>query len=171
METTSLFFDAECRMLGELSTTNGALVRAVLTDDGEEKIGTALRLWQTEGVPFLRRMEGVHVQEHISVRDERFLESVCQWASVMQMQCVSVTSEVLSCWQQIAHLPLEPFQRYSMLLALCSLDEKELSIWKQSLNAATEAVMHEREKAAKDIQVMWTEIAKTLVDPQKRKKT
>ncbi len=171
METTSLLFDAECRVLGELCTTGGSLVRAVLTDDGEEKIGSALHLWQTEGVPFLRKMEDVQVQEHISVRDGRFLESVRQWASVMHLQFVSVTSDVLACWQQIARLPLEPLQRYSMLLALRSLDVQELSVWRESLHEATDAVTHEREKAAKEIQTMWTNVAKSLVISPKRKKT
>jgi len=169
METTSLLFDAECHVLGELYTAEGLLARAVLTDDGERIIGSSLSQWQTEGVPFFRRMDGVQVQERISVREKLFLEAVRQWAAVMHLQLISVSSEVLGCWQMIARLPLEPLQRYSMLLALRSLDSTELSLWHDSLAAASEAVMREREKAAGDIRAMWMKIAKQLVLPQKQK--
>lgn len=168
MEIVSLLFDSECRMLGELCTTGGALVRAVLTEDGDRLLGQAVARWQTEGVPFLKRMDHVQVQEHIPTRSAEFLEAVRQWSAVMHVQLISVTSDVLQCWQMIAHLPLEPLQRYSMVLALRALSLDELAEWKTSLQEAVDAVEVERKKTATDIQASWQKIAKRLMHPAKK---
>ncbi len=163
MEAVSLLFDTDCRLLGEFFTNDGTLVRAILTEEGERSVGDAVSSWQTEGVPFHRRLEDVEYQDRISVRDPSFLDAVRQWAQAMRLSFVRVPKQAFACWQIVAQLPLEPLQRYSMLNALTSLSDGDIGEWTSALEEAATAVRAEREKTNEKIAEMWRQLARKLV--------
>ena len=133
-------------MLGELWTEGGALSRVVLSEEGERAIGESVASWQTEGVPFCHALSDVVYQESVSVRDPSFLEAVRQWSAAMRYQVLTLHADVFACWQLMAQLPLEPVQRYSMLLSLRMLDNEKRTEWMHALEEASRAVHAEQQK-------------------------
>lgn len=160
METVSLLFDTDSRVLGEFFTQGGAFARILLTEEGERIIGDAVASWQTQGVPFRREHTDVVYQENVSVRDSAFLDAVRQWSSATRFQLMTLPPMILECWELMARLPLEPVQRYSMLLAMRSLSAEERLSWKQALTEAAAATSAEQEKTQKNIRDMWARFAR-----------
>ena len=167
MDTTSILFSGETHVLGEVLTRGGKLFRVMLTEEGEKEIGDTVALWQTQGVPFRRAHETMAYQEHISVRDELFLEAIRQWASIMRLHLLTLEPDIFVCWQQMTSLPLEPVQRYSLLLALKSLGVEKLAEWKRALAEAEKNVHIEQEKTTEEIRAMWAKMALRAVKESK----
>lgn len=169
-EDVSLLFDNETRVLGELATNGGTLARILLTAEGERAIGDAVAAWQTEGVPYHRKLVGVQYHDKVSVRDKAFLDAVRQWAAVMRLHLVVVGPEVFVCWQLMSRLPLENVQRYSMLVALTGLGPTELAEWRQALTEADAGVQAERDRTSARIKDMWGRTALEAVKRSARSK-
>ncbi len=138
METVSLLFDANDRLLGEVSTDVGALRRFVLTQEGESRLGDDVAAWQTQGVPLGRA--------RVLVRDAGFLPAVESWSRYMGFELLTLPSDALDAWQIMTILPFLERERHSLLAALITRDVKERKRWRACLKDASEAVRDERAK-------------------------
>lgn len=170
MDAIALLFDKHHAFLGEVATRDSAMVRVLLTAEGERQIGAHLGDWQTRGVPILREVlvtepqkhSTVYFQERVQVRDREFLHALRRWAEKHGMALVSVSPEALECWEKITRLPVEPRERFSMIVALRATTNGELDAWKHALQEASKAVEAEEEKMNKAIAALRHRSAKSL---------
>lgn len=179
METTALLFDRNYAFLGEVATRDGVLVRAMLTVEGERQLGAHLTDWQTRGVPVLREVlvtepekhSTIFYQERVQVRDREFVQALRHWLEKHGMALVSVNHTALECWERITRLPLEPRERFSMIVTLRGASEENVVAWKRALEEASKAFEIEKEKMNKAIGDLRQRTAKSLVAALSKKET
>jgi hypothetical protein len=169
MDDIALIFDRSHAFLGEVATRSGILQRIVLTADGERLLEAHLKDWQTRGVPVLREVPGhaggerVYFQERVQTRDAEFVTAVRLWTDSHGLALIHVPSGVFGCWELIVRLPLEPKERFLLLVSLRNATPTDLKECNAALVQAVGAADTEREKAQKAIGQLWDRAAKTLV--------
>jgi len=166
MDDISLLFDRAHSFLGEVATSSGAMRRIVLTADGEHLLEAHLKDWQSRGVPVLREVTGhaeVFFQERIQVRQPEFLDAVQQWIENHGMALISVRPEVFGCWDLIVRLPIEPRERFLLLVSLRGSTPTDLKDCNAALIEAIGAADTERGNAEKAVAKLWNSAAKQLV--------
>lgn len=169
MDDIALLFDRNYAFLGEVATQDGAMRRIVLTADGERLLEAHLKDWQARGVPVLREVQGraggerVFFQERVQTRDRGFLTAARQWTESHGLALIPVLPGVFGCWELIVRLPLEPRERFLLLVSLRKSAPSDLKKRNASLVQAAGAADAEREKAQEAIRRLWDRAAKTLV--------
>lgn len=171
MTTLSLIFDRNNAYLGEVVTQSGSLNNIILNNEGESKVGAYFSEWSTRGVPVMREVmhteatgrEYVFFQERVQMRQSEFLNALRDWMVQRGMALISITAEALKCWESILRLPLEPKERFMMLLSLRDAVDGEIKIWEETLQEACSAVEIETEKMKKAIANLRAKTAKSLI--------
>ncbi len=179
MENTALIFDRQYALLGEVTSHGGAFGRAMLTVEGERQLGAHVSDWQLRGVPVLREIlvtepqkhSTMYYQERVQVRDAEFIYALRRWLEGHGMALVAVTDDVLRDWQSILRLPLEPRERFSMIVTLRTASAHELESWRAKLALATKAVEKETEKMNKAIADLRERTLQNLLSAFAKKKT
>lgn len=177
MDKTSLLFDRAHSFLGEVVTRDGGMTHAMLTAEGEAKLGAQLKDWQMRGVPVLHEVtksEGkghapVFYQERVQTRMSQFLNALHGWVERNGMALVTIGREPQECWEMIVRLPLEPRERFSIIVSIRDAATAEILKCKAALHDAVHIadVQHEKTQAA--IKTLWDSAGQELATKLKKK--
>lgn len=179
MDATSLLFDSAHAFLGEVTSRDGGMTRVILTAEGEQSVGPHLSDWQVRGIPHVQEVQGRHTsdgspvfyQERIQVRNSHFLETFRRWLSGHGIALVTVSPDVMAYWENILSLPLEPRERFAMVVTIRDASGNELEEWKTTLHAAHRAVEDEQRSTHEAILALRDHAARKLVARFKQKTT
>ncbi|MBU1348446.1 hypothetical protein KJ781_00040 [Patescibacteria group bacterium] len=171
MIEATLLFDHDHAFFGEIETHGGTFRHAMLSEAGERRLESHLREWQVRGVPVLREVVRSNVsghpvvffQERVQVRTQGFLQAARQWFESHGIAAITVDRDVLRCWSHIARLPLDPRERFLLLISLRGSRRADLLACEKTLLEAVEAADVGREKMTKAIGKLWDRAAKELV--------
>ncbi|MFH1077928.1 MAG: hypothetical protein V1745_01425 [Patescibacteria group bacterium] len=171
MIEATLLFDRHHVFFGEIESHGGAFRHAMLSEAGERRLEPNLREWQVRGVPVLREVARpnvpghptVYFQERVQVREQHFLQAARLWFENHGIAAVTVNRDVLRCWSYIAQLPLQPRERFLLLISLRGSRHTDLLACEKTLIEAVEAADMERTKTTKAIEKLWDRAAKELV--------
>lgn len=184
MEELSLLFDHASQFLGELTTQHGAGRHFLLTAEGERALGAHMTDWQTRGIPVSHHIgapddatqangrgggEAFYVQR-VPMRDAGFLSALRAWFESRGMGVVTICRECVECWETLVRLPLEPSERFAMILAMKDASPEELIEWRKALIAASQVATQEQEKLTMAINDLWKNAATSLNTTFKKKR-
>ncbi len=176
----TLIFDQKATYLGELVTKSGALRHLVLTQAGEHVIGGYVSHWQTRGVPVFKGItkhgddganEFVSYREYISARDAAFLKAVHEWVVTHGSQAYDIGESILSMWERLLRLPLEPGERFRFLLAMMRTPAEQMSAWNELLEAGEKAYQVEHTKTQDAITKLKATASKHLLNAFEKEQT
>ena len=170
MYSTSLLFGHSHAFLGEVLTQDGALQRVLLNGEGEELLGAHFTEWQLRGVPILRDVVKKHhgsekrvfFQERVQPRASRFLSVLGVWLETRGYMMLSLESDMVEFWEFLSRLPLEPRERFMMIVALKAVSQDQLSEWKRILQDACRAVEGAGQKTDQILHPLRQQTAKGL---------
>lgn len=177
MDTISLLFDREQALLGEVAVRGGACGNFILTVDGESQLGARMSEWQTRGVPLVRKIgtsssePPAFYQIRVQMRDPKFLDALTEWSMAHGFAVVELAQPALECWELLSRLPLEPRERFAMIVALSGTKTQELAEWRAALEHAATAVSEEADQTQAAINKLWEQTAKDLSKKFKTKTT
>lgn len=178
MSETFLLFGPGHGFLGEVCAQQGRMERVMLTAEGERRLGAHVGDWQMRGVPALRHVTlpvnnsaPAFFQERIQIRQDGFLEAVRRWMEGHGMALVDVGMEALACWQRILRLPLEPRERFIVIVALRGAEGQEIGEWERALRRAEDMVAAEERSLTEALRALRQKAAKELAAAFKVKKT
>jgi len=166
-----LLFSADRRFLGEVTTTNGAMDRLTLSQDGALEIGALCDGWVVRGIPVQQMMtvkqadgspEAVTYLERVQTRSPEFVEALEQWAHENHLAALSLSDSHLACWEMLLLIPLEPSERFAFLLALRLTPNTLLSEWNTCLDEAQLLVRHAQAQTQHAIHLLQKRLAHHL---------
>lgn len=176
MEEFSLLFDQSSHFLGELATQNGAGTRLTLTADGERAIGAYIKDWQTRGIPVSHQVTGgtgdvqarssadagAYYVQRVLMRDRGFLDAAQNWFAHRGMAVVPLSYPCVECWEMLVRLPLEPSERFAMVLALKDANPDALADWRKTLTNALRVATDEQQKLTTAVNDLWKNAVASL---------
>ena len=158
-------FDAERKLLAEISLDHGRLRHLVLTGAGERLLEPFISLWQTRGIPLPKTIGDVTYYEHVLPRDSGFGDALTSWANVKGFCTLEVADNVLPLWEMLARLPLEPSERFAFLLAIRLTPPSQLAEWKSCLDEAELAWSRERRQSRQAVESIKNKMSAHLTRP------
>ncbi len=134
-------FDAKHVFLGEMSfNAEGCFLQALLSAEGEYRLGPILAEWQTQGVPARQDIKIKNsralIETRVQLRNARSEAAVIAWLVCERFVPLHVPSHVLGWWEKVAGLELSPEERYILLRGLCRIPLSESSTWNGIMEAA-----------------------------------
>ncbi len=170
----SLLFSATRELLGEVHIQQGALSRVTLTERGESFIGPQVLLWQTRGVPMRKEMdrvledgssERIVFTDYIHTNDARFSAALERWCHQYQMAVLTLSNEMIPCWEMLAQLPFEQEERFAFLIAIQHTPTAHLDEWRHSLQEAQVLISHHRDETRRAIDHVKARMSRSLLHP------
>lgn len=168
----SFLFNGAYEYLGEIVTTHGRFERATLTDRGEVQVGPRVEAWRSAGIPVRRALRmaeragtsgTVSSTERISQSDPAFRDALKRWAHDQGFMVITVPLEQAETWEVLSHLPIEPVERFALLLAFRHANQKERSEWKSFLREARSICDVETERAERSVAALRKKAATDFV--------
>lgn len=148
-----LLFDAERTFLGTVYTRRGQLDHVQLTPSGEHALGARIEHWRTRGISqrtWIERpqadgsTERLCIADYCAVHDERFEQAIEPWAEEYGVCAIKLAEDRVAYWEGLCALPLDPAERFVLLLAMRQADKDELFVWKEALAEAQTVAGQER---------------------------
>lgn len=170
----SLIFSDIRELLGEVQVERGKLLRLTLTAQGEALIGPEVRLWQTRGVPARKDMERsnedgsserISFTDYVHTDDGQFSVALEDWCHQRKMALLSLSHEMVPCWEILVHLPFEPEERFAFLIAIQHTPQNHLDDWKRHLEEAHVLILHHRAETRKAIHHLKEQVSQLLLHP------
>ncbi len=120
---------------------HGALVQSSLTNDGQARLGALLQTWQTKGIQIRDQVEETQGDEvvHVLLYKEVLLTSpnaqraVACWASDHGDIVVSLPTRLLTAWEKLCGVDLQPVERFDCLHALLQAPHRLVQAWDQAV--------------------------------------
>lgn len=157
-----LLFDANQAYLGELLLDEGRLKHFVLTQMGENLIGSHAVQWQTRGIGVSRLIpsvkpdgsrEDVTFQQYVQPREHGFGDAFRLWAAEHGYHAVEMDDRMMSLWELLLRLPFDPAERHAVLLAIRSTPN-QFHEWRSCLQEADTVVSGPAKRPDRDRQIL-----------------
>ena len=170
----SLLFSATRELLGEVHIQQGALSRVTLTERGESFVGPQVLLWQTRGVPMRNGMdrmmsdgssEHIVFTDYIHTNDTRFSAALERWCHQYQMAVLTLSNEMIPCWEMLVQLPFEQEERFAFLIGIQHTPTDHLDEWRHSLQEAQVLISHHRAETRRAIDHVKARMSRSLLHP------
>jgi hypothetical protein len=135
----TLLFSWDYQLLGECLFSDGKLAQLSLSEIGHARIGGLMQQWQTEGIRMRARMDIKNDLEEGTIFSYQFIPltsaqaetaAYC-WASDEGHILFQLPERLVSAWEKICSLDLEPEERFACLQALRHAPHRLFEAWNQ----------------------------------------
>jgi hypothetical protein len=142
-----LLFSSQHELLGEFWFEKSAWSHVSLSSLGEHRIAELMADWQVKGIPRRERQKNVlrdqgeviheetvtlrHVSLHSSEAEQVFLK----WAEEQRFYTLKIPERLLSDWQKLCQLSLEPEERFASIQALATGSHAVVQAWDRAIDA------------------------------------
>ena len=136
-----LLFAQDHEFFGEFLFEAGACQRMTLTSEGTAAYGSTIEQWYVQGISTLgwtvthdsEGMMRAWMRNRTLLSSPQAQQAFLDWVSFEKLQVMDVPERILSEWQQLCALDLQPSERFAILQSMRHSSHQVLRAWKEAL--------------------------------------